>query len=90
MSKHYKIKNKKANEEIETIDEYEGLSKKEIYDLNKKKKENIKRKTSKDKKKAKKTSSKKHPTNILTKVFAIFMLILMVGSVVASIAAYIR
>ena len=90
MSKRYKVNNKK-NEEIENTSlEHEGLSKKEIYDLNKKKKDDLKYKNSKTKKKSKKNVSKKHSTNIAAKVFAIFMLLLMIGSVVASVASYIR
>ncbi len=90
MSKNYKIRKKK--EEIEEIDE-STLSKKELYDLNKKKKEEEKKK-SKKKKEKKATNNKKktktYQTNIAGRIFAIIMLILMVGSVIATIAAHAR
>ena len=85
MSKSYK----KKNEQEEVIVEEVGLSKKELYDLEKKK-----RLEQKEKKKTKKISSKKkankktYQTNLAGRIFAIIMLILMIGSVLASAAAY--
>ncbi len=89
MSKRYKIKNKNVdNEEVE-VDE-RTLSKKELYDLNKKKKEASKRKNIKYKDNNKKNSSKTYQTNTLGRIFAVVMLILMIGSVITTIAAYLR
>ncbi len=86
MSKKYKIKHKKEEEIEEVIDE-EELSKKELYDLNKQKKlkekeKNIKK--NKSNKKKKKTST--YQTNLAGRIFAIVMLILMLGSVIATIS----
>lgn len=88
MSKSYK----KKNEQEEVIVEEVGLSKKELYDLEKKKR--LEQKEKKEKKKTKKISSKKkankktYQTNLAGRIFAIIMLILMIGSVLASAAAY--
>ena len=82
MSKSYKIKRKK--EEV-TINE-EGLSKKELYDLNKKKKETKKIKN--DKSKDKKRKKKELPANLGARIFAISMLVLMIASVAVSALAY--
>lgn len=84
MSKKYKIKHNK--EEIEEVVNEDELSKKELYDLNKKKKLREKEKLSKknDSKKKKKKSTYK--TNLLGRIFAIVMLILMIGSVIATIS----
>ena len=88
MSKNYKKKNK--IEDV-NIDDEKVLSKKEEYDLNKKKKEEMKIKDSskKSKSSSKKNKAKKHPqTNLGARIFAIIMLILMILSVVASAGAY--
>ena len=73
------------------IDDEKVLSKKEEYDLNKKKKEEMKIKDSskKSKSSSKKNKAKKHPqTNLGARIFAIIMLILMILSVIASAGAY--
>ena len=89
MSKSYKKKLIKDEEIVETDDS--TLSKKELYDLNKKKKEEEKKKKKKkDKKKDNKKNAKTYQTNLAGRIFAIIMLILMAGSVIATIAAYIR
>lgn len=79
MAKSYKKKR-----EIEEVVETEALSKKEQYDLEKEKR--IKDKEKKDKKKnsKKKRSTKKAPTNLGAKIFAVLMLLLMIGSVIVS------
>ena len=87
MSKSYKKKKEVEEEMIETS----TISKKEQYELMKKKKEESKLK--KDKKNSKKIKSKKkqkktYQTNLGARIFAIVMLILMIGSVVVSVAAY--
>lgn len=82
MSKSYKVKRKK--EEV-VVDE-SSLSKKELYDLNKKEKETAKIKN--DKKKSKKNKKITKQTNLGVRIFAIFMLVLMIASVVASAIAY--
>lgn len=88
MSKKYKIKNKRNEDEDDILnDEEENLSKKELYDLNKKKKINEKEKNLKKvkiKKKKKKNST--YQTNLVGRIFAIIMLILMIGSVIATIS----
>ena len=90
MSKRYKVKNKSAEVEKVEVDD-STLSKKELYELNKKKKDEIKRKNNRHKENDKKKSgSKTYQTNTLGRIFAFVMLILMVGSVIATIAAYIR
>ncbi len=88
MSKHYRKKIEKT-EDTEIIENENNLTKKEIYDLNKKKKEELKQKEEKKKNKKKKKESK-HKTSLIARIFAIMMLILMMGSVIASISAYIR
>ena len=85
MSKGYKVKRKKEEEII--VDE-STLSKKELYDLNKKKKDTLKVKEDKTKNK-KKTKSNKQ-TNLGARIFAIFMLVLMIASVLVSALAYFR
>lgn len=84
MSKSYKVKRKKEEEEI--IVNEDGLSKKELYDLNKKKKETEKIKDNKVKEKKRK--KRELPANLGTKLFAIFMLVLMIASVLVSALAY--
>lgn len=86
MSKNYKIKHEKN--EIEIEESNESLSKKELYDL--KQKEKIAKKEKLEKKKLKKKKSKKktYQTNLVGRIFAIVMLILMIGSVIASVATY--
>ena len=83
MSKGYKVKRKKEEEIV--VDE-STLSKKELYDLNKKKKETEKIKDNKVKEKKRK--KRELPANLGTKLFAIFMLVLMVASVLVSALAY--
>lgn len=85
MGKKYRIKHSKKEDEEELFDE-STLSKKELYDLNKEKKlkEIEKSKKKKDNKKKKKKSTYK--TGLVGRVFAILMLILMLGSVIATIS----
>lgn len=90
MSKKYKIKHNKKEEVEEVIDE-STLSKKELYDLNKERKLKEKEKaTKKNTKKNTKTKKKKksstYQTNLVGRIFAIVMLILMLGSVIATIS----
>lgn len=85
MSKSYK---KKQELEENTYEE-DTLSKKELYDLEKKKKIKNKEKSEKKKNTNKKVSKKLKPSNLGSKIFAIFMLILMVGSVLVSALAYV-
>lgn len=84
MAKSYK---KKHEEEI--IVNEDTISKKEQYDLEKKKRIDLKKKEQKKKNKSSKgkASLKSKKTNLVGKIFAIFMLLLMVGSVVVSILA---
>lgn len=89
MSKKYKKKNISIDEEDINESDVEVLSKKELYDLNKKKKDEEKKKKNK-KKSNKKKKSDGHQINLMGRIFAIIMLILMIGSVVASIASYIK
>lgn len=84
MSKNYK--NKKETKP--TIMTEEGLSKKEQYDLQKRQKQAKKKKEQSKKSVSKK--KKRHQTNLGTRIFAIIMLVLMIASVIASIATYIR
>ena len=83
MSKSYK---KKREQEENTSLDY-TLSKKELYDLEKAKKNKIKDK--KKKNTNKKVSNKIKNTNLGSRIFAIFMLLLMVGSVIISSLAYV-
>ena len=84
MAKSYK--RKKEQEEI--VIESDTLSKKEQYDLEKKKRLALKEKGNK-KKNVKANSNKVKKTNLGARIFAIFMLILMIGSVVISALAYV-
>ena len=88
MSKSYK----KKREQEEVVEEVlDGLSKKEQYDLEKKKRLDQKEKNSKKKKasvKKNKSSKKTYQTNLAGRIFAVVMLVLMIGSVVASVASY--
>jgi len=84
MSKSYKKKIKKDEEVI--VDE-STISKKELYDLNKKKKDTLKEKSDINKNKKKKVSKQ---TNLAARIFAIFMLILMISSVLVSALAYLN
>ena len=79
MSKSYKRK-KEIKEEII---EKNTLSKKEQYDLAKKEKTN-------KKETKKKKVSKPKQTNLGARIFAIFMLVLMIASVLVSALAYFR
>ena len=88
MSKKYKQKNTKKNEEI-IVETNTNLSKKELYDIEKKKKIEAKEKKNNTKQKKKNNKKKKtYSTNIAGKIFAIVMLILMIGSVIATISYY--
>ena len=84
MAKSYK----KKHEEKVIVTEEATISKKEQYDL-----EKMKRMKAKKKEQNKKTSKlknfSKNNSNLGSKIFAIFMLILMVGSVVVSALAYV-
>lgn len=86
MSKSYK---KKVEQPIITENET-TISKKEQYDLEKKKRIAQKEKEQKKKKsiKKKKDKSKTYQTNLSGRIFAVIMLILMIGSIVASAVAY--
>lgn len=79
MSKSYK----KKKEIEEVIIDNDNLSKKEQYDLEKKNKLKLKEKSKK--KKIKKTKQ----TNLGARIFAIFMLLLMISSVIVSSLAYV-
>ena len=79
MSKGYKRKKEKE----ETIIDISSLSKKEQYDLAKK--EKLNKKTIAKKKK----TIKNNQTNLGAKIFAIFMLLLMISSVIISSLAYV-
>lgn len=87
MAKSYK--KKFEHEEVEVSNE--TLSKKELYDLEKKKKMNLKEQDNKKNKKVLKNNSKNNSkqTNLGTRTFAILMLILMIGSVLVSALAYV-
>lgn len=88
MSKNYKRKIQKdeQNEEVEI------QNKKELYDLEKARKQEEKEKQLKKKKNKKKKSKKKikktYQTSLGGRIFAVIMLILMLGSVVASVGSY--
>ena len=85
------MKKKTINEEENNVEKKNSLSKKEIYDLNKKKKEESKQKKTKTESKPKKNKKKKTYThNLGARIFAIIMLVLMIGSIVATISMYIR
>ena len=64
-------------------------SDKELYDLQKQEKLKLREKEKKKKKK-KKSSKKTYKTNLFGRIFAIAMLILMIGSVIATISYYFR
>ena len=86
MSKKYKVKHVKDEEEFVEEEEKE-LSKKELYDLNKQKKLKEKEKSVKKVKNNKKKKKKStYQTNMVGRIFAIVMLILMIGSVIATIS----
>lgn len=87
MAKSYK----KKHEQEEVITKSDTLSKKEQYDLEKQKRLALKEKEQKKKKNTskKKTLNKVKETNIGARIFAIFMLVLMVGSVVVSVLSYV-
>lgn len=79
MSRNYKRK----KEIVEQIIDNDALSKKEQYDLAKKEKMN--KKVVAKKKKV----NKKKQTNLGARIFAIFMLLLMISSVIISSLAYV-
>ena len=85
MSKNYKI-NRKKNIEEEKVKDENTLSKKELYDLKKQEKIAELAKKSKKTKNKNKKSKKTYQTNLLGRIFAIVMLILMIGSVIATIS----
>ena len=80
-----------AKRKEEVVEEnIEELTAKELYD--KKKEEKLKEKEKKNKK-TKKSSRKKivkkiNTTNLGARIFAVFMLVLMIASVIVSIATY--
>ncbi len=86
-------KNNKEEIENSIEDINGGLSKKELYELKKKEKEKERKKKNKKNKvnkrvnKVKKTS---HQTSLVGRIFATVMLVLMVGSLVATISYYFR
>lgn len=80
---------KNIKKEIEVDDSNEKLSAKELYDIQKEERLKEKEKNLKTKKRSSKKKSRKvNTTNLGAKVFAIFMLLLMVASVVISILVY--
>ena len=85
MSKSYKKKINKEDEELEVSSE-SSLSKKELYDLNKKKKEEERIKHAKKVDKKKKVVHRS--SNTFARIFAIFMLVLMIGSVFVTFISY--
>lgn len=85
MAKSYKKKHEKEDVVVETG----TLSKKEQYDLEKKKRMELKEKEQKKKNTKKKINNKTKQTNLGARIFAIFMLLLMVGSVIVSALAYV-
>jgi lipopolysaccharide export LptBFGC system permease protein LptF len=87
MSKNYKKKHEdKKKDIIENNDN--KLSKKELYDLKQQEKRKQKEKELKKiKKKTKKKKDKKtYKTNLIGRIFAVLMLILMAGSIIATIS----
>lgn len=91
MSKKYKVKHEEKNDinEEEITNNSNNLSKKELYDLQKQEKLKLREKASKKSKKNK-SSKKTYKTNLAGRIFAIAMLILMIGSVIATISYYFR
>ncbi len=88
MSKKYKVKHEEKND-INEEEITNNLSKKELYDLQKQEKLKLREKASKKSKKNK-SSKKTYKTNLAGRIFAIAMLILMIGSVIATISYYFR
>lgn len=74
------------------MDNEKELSKKELYDLKKKEKQEEKEKNKKvnNKKKVNKKKKKTYQTNMVGRIFAIVMLVLMLGSIIATISYYFR
>ena len=85
MAKSYK---QKHEEEVIVTDDA-VVSKKEQYDLEKKKRMAIKEKKSKKNASKSKKLHKGNQSNLGARLFAIFMLVLMVGSVIVSALAYV-
>lgn len=87
MAKSYK----KKIEQEEIIIENDTLSKKEQYDLEKQKRIALKEKKQKKKNKSlkKKINNKTKTTNIGARIFAILMLLLMIGSIIISTLTYV-
>ena len=88
-TKRKKIKvNDEEQKENNSLEE-NTLSPKELYDLEKKKKNDVKDKNKEKKKKnnssKKKKKKKKGNGSLLGKIFAIFMLLLMIGSCIISV-----
>ena len=92
MSKKYKQKfDKKIENEDVNVEDEVIISKKELYDLEQKKKREKKEKERAKNNKKKSNNKKKkktYKTNLMGRIFAIVMLILMVGSVIATISYY--
>ena len=85
MSKSYKKKIQKED----IIIEEETQSKKELYDLEKlKKQEEREKKQKKKKKNGKKKVKKTYQTSLGGRIFAVVMLVLMIGSVIATVGTY--
>lgn len=82
MAKSYK---KKHEEEV-IVTEDEAISKKELYDLEKKKKLELKEKAQKSKNKGLKVKNS-NKEKLGARIFAIVMLVLMIGSVIVSALA---
>lgn len=82
MSKNLQTKNQQ--EETTT-----NLSKKELYDLNKQKKQLEKEKQKKKSNSTKKKKKKTYQTSLMGRIFAFIMLILMVGFIIATVAVYV-
>ena len=85
-TKRKKIKvNDEEQKENNSLEE-NTLSPKELYDLGKKKKNDVKDKNKKkDNSSKKKKKKKKGNGSLLGKIFAIFMLLLMIGSCIISV-----
>jgi len=83
-------KNRKMKKNIEEVienDSVQEFSAKELYDMKKEEKEKEKQKNSKKIKKVGK-KKKNSDSSLVARVFAVFMLLLMIASFVISVAAY--
>lgn len=81
MSKKVKFRKKNHLEEEPKENNDNGISKKELYDLKKKEKNCKKKKNT-----AKKKKKKQYQTSLAGRIFAFIMLILMIGSIIATIS----